>query len=123
MTKNLLAMALLPLLLLGCGTTLTNLTATAQPRNPKNLYRIEYQWDTTEQTIKPDTIKPYVVIGFDTYEMTQTPKMTNRWEVLVPASPDKDVLVYKFKVDYDYARFGKPGRASKSSEEYKLYIK
>jgi len=123
MMKKLLALAVVPVLLLGCATTLTNLTATSQPRNPKGLYLIEYAWDTTEQTIKPDTIKPYVVVGFDTYEMTQTLKMTNRWEALVPAGPDKDVIVYKFKVDYEYARFGKPGKASKSSEEYKLYIK
>lgn len=113
MTKKLLAFACVPMLLVGCITTLTNLTATTQPRNPTNLYPIEYQWDTTEQAIKPDTIKPYVIIGFDSYEMRQTPKMTNRWEVLIPVSAAKDVVVYKFKVDYEYARFGKPGRASK----------
>jgi len=123
MTKKLLATAAMLLFLLGCATTLTNLTSTTQRRNPKNLYSIEYQWDTTQQTIKPDSIKPFVVVGFDTYEMTQTLKMTNRWEALVPAGPDKDVIIYRFKVDYEYTRFGKPGKASKGSEEYKLYIK
>jgi hypothetical protein len=123
MMKKLLAFVCLPLLLVGCVTTLTNLTATSQPRSPNNLYLIEYQWDTTEQAIKPDTIKPYVVVGFDTYAMQQTARMTNRWEVYVPVPPDKDVLNYHFKVDYEFARFGKPGQASKSSEEYKLYIK
>jgi hypothetical protein len=123
MMKKLLAFVCVPLLLVGCVTTLTNLTATSQPRSPNNLYLIEYQWDTTEQAIKPDSVKPFVVVGFDTYEMRLTPKMTNRWEVLVPIPPSKDVVNYRFKVDYEYARFGKPGRASKSSEEYKLYIR
>ena len=122
MTKILLAFASLLLFLTGC-TTVTNLTATAQPRNPNNLYLIEYQWDTSQQTIRADSIKPSVVIGFDTYEMRPTLRMTNRWEVLVPVPPDKDVITYKFKVEYEYARFGAPGKASKSSPEYKLYIK
>ena len=123
MMKKLLALVVAPVLLIGCTTTLTNLTATSQPRNPKGLYLIEYEWETTEQTIKPDSVEPYVVVGFDTYKMTQTLKLTNRWEAFVPAGPDKDVINYKFKVDYEYARFGKPGKASKSSPEYKLYIK
>ena len=124
MMKRLLGLVVLPVLLLaGCTTTLTNLTATSQPRNPKDLYLIEYEWDTTQQTVKPDTIQPFVVVGFDSYEMRQTPKMTNRWEALVPVPQDKDVLVYRFKVDYEYNRFGSPGKSSKSSPEYKLYIK
>jgi len=123
MIKKVLVFACLPLLLLGCVTSVTNLTSTSQPRNPNNLYPIEYQWDTTQQSIRPDSIKPYVVVGFDTYEMRPTLKMTNRWEALVPVPPEKNVIVYRFKVDYEYARFGPPGKASKGSPEYKLYIR
>lgn len=118
-----LCLLLLAAALAGCVTTVTNLTATTQPRNPNNLYLIEYQWDSNEQTIKQDTIKPFVITGFDTYEMRPTMKMTNRWEVLVPVPADKNVITYRFKVDYEYGRFGKPGKASKGSPEYKLYIK
>lgn len=125
MTKKWIGLCLLltAFVLAGCVTTVTNLTATTQPRNPKNLYLIEYQWDTTQQTIRPSSIQPYVVIGFDTYEMRPTLKLTNRWEALVPVPPDKNVITYRFKVDYEYSRFGKPGKASKGSPEYKLYIK
>ena len=123
MTKKLLVFTCLPLLLLGCVTSVTNLTATGQPRNSNNLYLVEYQWDTSQQTVKPDSIKPYVVVGFDTYEMRPTLKMTNRWEALVPVPPEKNVITYWFKVDYEYARFGKPGKDSKRSEEYKLYVR
>ena len=107
MTKKWIGFCLLlsAVALAGCVTTLTNLTA------------------TTQQTIKPRTIQPYVVIGFDTYEMRPTYKMTNRWEALIPIPPDKNVVTYRFKVDYEFARFGKPGKASKASPEYKLYIK
>jgi hypothetical protein len=124
MTKKWIGLCLLPMLfVVSCVTTVTNLTSTTQPRNPNNLYLIEYQWDTNQKTIKPDSIQPFVITGFDTYEMRPTPKMTNRWEVLVPVPADQKVLTYRFKVDYEFARFGKPGKASKGSDEYKLYIK
>jgi len=119
-----LCLLLTGLLIAGCATTtVTNLTATTQMRNPNNLYLLEYQWDTTQQTIKPDSVQPYVLVGFDSYEMRPTLKMTNRWEALVPIGPEKKVITYRFKVDYEYGRFGKPGKASKHSPEYKLYIK
>ena len=125
MTKKWIGLCLLlaAAALAGCVTTVTNLTATTQHRNANNLYLIEYQWDTTQQTIKPETIQPYVIVGFDTYEMRPTLRMTNRWEALVPISADKSAINYRFKVDYEYARFGPPGKSSKNSPEYKLYIK
>ena len=48
MTKKWIGFCLLLLVavLVGCVTTVTNLTATSQPRNPNNLYLIEYQWDS-----------------------------------------------------------------------------
>lgn len=124
MAKKWIALCLLTGLVLGgCMTTVTNLTPTTEMRNPDNLVRIEYQWDTTQQTIRPESIRPFVVVGFDTYEMQPTLKMTNRWEALVPVPPDKNVINYHFKVDYEFRRFGDIGKASKTSEEYKLYIK
>ena len=36
----------------------TNLTATAQPRSANGLYRVEYEWTSTQQTVQPETIKP-----------------------------------------------------------------
>jgi hypothetical protein len=122
MIKRLLAVLGLSLLFVGCAT-ITNLTATSQPRNAKNLYLVEYQWDSNHQKVVPDSIKPHVVIGFDSFEMQLTPKMTNRWEAYIPVAPDKDSVIYHFKVDYEYPAFGKPGHESKSSPEYKLYIR
>ncbi len=125
MTKKWTALCLLfaTLWTAGCVTTVTNLTSTTQKRNPDNLYLIEYQWNSNEQAIRPDSIQPYVTIGFDTYEMRPTRKMNNRWEALVPVPGSQGVVTYKFKVDYELNRFGGPSKASKSSPEYKLYIK
>ncbi len=124
MTKTLIALSLLGALLVGCVTnTVTNLTATTQPRDSTGLYRVEYEWDTTQQTVRPDSIKPTVLVGFDTYDMKSVLKTTNRWEAFIPVPASKDQVIYQFKVDYEFTRFGKPGLASKLSPEYKLNIK
>ena len=112
MTKKWIGLCLLAALLVGCATTVTNITSTAQPRNANNQYLIEFQWDTSEQAVIPDSVQPYVVTGFDTYEMRPVLRMTNRWEALVPIGPEKNVITYRIKVDYEYGRFGKPGKAS-----------
>ncbi len=118
-----LGLLVMATVLAGCVTTVTNLTATTQPRNANNLYLIEYQWDTSQQSIRPSSIQPFVNIGFDTYEMRPTARMNNRWEALVPVPAGTKVVTYRFKVDYEFNRFGEPGKASKASPEYKLYIR
>jgi hypothetical protein len=123
MTKKWTGLCLFAALLVGCETTVTNITSTSQPRNANNQYLIEFQWDTSEQSVIPDSIQPYVVTGFDTYEMRPVLRMTNRWETYVPVPPDKNVVIYTFKVDYEARGFGKPEKRSKTSEPYKLYIK
>jgi len=86
------------------------------------MYRIEYQWDSTQQTLRPETIKPYVLVGFDQYEMRPVMKMNNRWEVWVPVPAGKDDITYRFKVDYQYTTFGGMKSASKLSRDYKLTV-
>ena len=114
---------LLPVFLAGCAdVTLTNLTPTQQPRNPTGQYLVEMKLDSTQQTLRPESIKPNVVVGFDTYPMRPQLKMTNRWEALVPIPPSTNVINYHFKVDYDYNKFGKPGQDSRRSPQYKLEI-
>ena len=124
MTKRLLALSLLLALIAGCVTnTVTNLTPTAQPRSPTGQYRVEYQWDSTQQTVRWDTIKPVVLVGFDNYEMKPVLRTMNRWEAFIPVPAGKDQVIYQIKVEYQYARFGKPGLASKLSPEYKMVVK
>jgi hypothetical protein len=115
---------LVPAILAGCTTStlITNLTPTQQPRNPNSQYLVEMKLDTTQATIRPETITPHVLVGFDSYPMRPQLKMVNRWEALVPVPGATNVLNYHFKVDYTYNRFGTPGQGSLRSSQYKLTI-
>ena len=122
--NSVLLLSLLTLLVVSCAAkVITNLTPTALPRNATGQYLVEMKLDTSQQTLRPQSVTPYVLVGFESYPMRPTLKMTNRWEALVPAGPDKDSIIYHFKVDYEYNRFGKPGKGSLLSPDYKLTIK
>jgi len=115
--------SLLGLLLIGCAsTTITNLTPTTLLRNANGLYPVEMQMDTSQQTLRTDSVTPMVIVGEESYAMKQTLKTHNRWEALVPIPANVNSLTYKFKVNYLYNRFGKPGAGSKLSDEYHLSI-
>src|SRR5207247_10909636 len=114
---------LLPALLAGCAdVTLTNLTPTQEPRNPNGQYLVEMKMDSTQQSLRPDSVKPTVVVGFDAYPMKPQLKMANRWEALVPIPPGTNVINYHFKGEFDYNKFGKPGQDSLRSSQYKLEV-
>ena len=122
-SKSLLLLVL-PIYLVSCATSsITNLTPSSYPRNATGQYMIEMEMDTTQQTLIPSSISPLVVVGFESYPMRPTKKTVNRWEALVPIAANKDSISYHFKVDYEYKRFGSPGKGSVMSQEYKLTIK
>jgi len=122
-SKSLLLLVL-PIYLISCATSsITNLTPSSYPRNATGQYMIEMEMDTSQQTLIPSSVTPMVVVGFESYPMRPTKKTVNRWETLVPIPPNKDSISYHFKVDYEYKRFGKPGKGSVMSQEYKLTIK
>jgi hypothetical protein len=87
------------------------------------MYRIEYQWDSTQQTVRPGSIRPFVIVGTESYKMDPVMKMSNRWEAWVPVPPNQTDLVYQIKANYQYAVFGGFMNASKISKEYTLTIK
>lgn len=124
MIKKLLPLFALSILLASCTTSsLNNLTPTQLPRNATGLYQIEVALDSSQHTLRPDSIAPQVVVGFESYPMRPTLKVNNRWEALVPIAADKGSIDYHFKIDYEYNKFGKPGKGSLRSGEYKLAIK
>lgn len=123
MWKKALFLLLAPLLLAGCATTFTNLTARHQPRNANNLYPVEVQFFTRQKTLRWDHIQPYVKVGPEFYPLRQTSLMTNRWEGLMPVPADVKSVSYRYKFDYKYNVFGKPPQPdSHISPEYKLQI-
>ena len=122
MSKKSLPLLLLSLLLVGCATQLTNLTPQQQVRNANNLYTVEVAFNSRQQTIRWETIEPKIVVGQESYEMRPTPLLTNRWEGLIPVPPDKNVVRYRYRFDYQYNRMGNPGLDNSISPEYTLRI-
>ena len=124
MWKKALPLLLVPFLLAGCSTTFTftNLTAQRQVRNPNNLYPVEVALNTRQQSLRWESIQPFVVVGADAYPMRQTLLMKNRWEGLVPVPRSTNAVFYHYKFDFQYNAFGKPGTDSSSSPEYRLQI-
>jgi len=121
--KKFLPLVLLPLLLVGCGTTaITNLTPSRLPRKDNGQYAFGVEWASRQQSLIKDSIKPYVIIGLDQYPMERTPLLTNRWETLVPIPTDKDSVIYRYKFDYEYQGFPARHPESKLSKVYQLFI-
>ena len=107
----------------GCATSsVTNLSTTRQPRNATGMYPIEFVWDSNQTSIIPESIKPYVVIGYDSYPMRPSLKIKDRWETVIPVAANKNSVIYHFKVDYEYKAIGKPQKSSKLTPSYKLEI-
>jgi hypothetical protein len=123
--KRVVPVCLLAIFIASCASkVITNLTPTQLPRNSTGQYLIEMKLDSDQQTLRSGSISPHAVVGFNSYPMRPTLRMANRWEALVPVPAGQDSIVYRFKVDYEYNKFGtKPGQGSLMSDEYKLTIK
>jgi len=114
----------LPVLLLtGCAATFTNLTPLEQPRNANNLYPVEVSFTSQQQSLRWDSVHPFVLANGQLYDMRPTPIMTNRWEGFVPVPPGTSDVTYRYKFDYLYNDFNKsPRPANTLSPAYKLTI-
>jgi hypothetical protein len=114
----------LPVLLLaGCTSMFTGLTPLQQPRNPNNLYSVEVQFNTTQQSLRLDSIKPYVLVNGDLYPMRPVGLVQNRWEGFVPVPAGASAATYRFKFDYLYNSIGSsPKPNSAWSSQYQLKI-
>jgi uncharacterized protein YceK len=118
------ALILLPtmLLLAGCASTITNISAQRQIRNANNLYPLEVSLDSRQQTLKWDTVQPYVIMGTESYPMKPVKYMQNRWECVIPVPANVNSVTYHYKFDYQVNDFGGPKKSSASSHSYKLLI-
>lgn len=108
--------------LTGCSTTITNLTPSQQPRNANNIYPFEVAFDTSQKSIRTDTIKPSVIIGSESYPMKPAPVLKNRWEAQVPVPAATNFVYYRYKFDYIYDRIPQPAPSSRLSPTYQLEI-
>ena len=115
----------LPVLLLasGCAGTFTRLTPNLQPRNSNNLYPVEVAFNSQQQALRWDSIKPFVVADGQAYPLRPVPMVENRWEGLLPIPPSESEVKYRFKFDYLYNSFNAvPQPNSESSPNYTMKI-
>jgi hypothetical protein len=111
------------LLLTGCAATFTRLTPLQQPRNPNNLYPVEVAFNSQQQSLRWDSIQPYVLVNGELYPLRPVPLMQNRWEGFVPVPRGANSVEYRFKFDYKYNNMGtKPKSDTAKSPVYKLTI-
>jgi len=117
-------LAVLPILLLtGCVSTFTRLTPLEQPRNANNLYPVEAVFNSTQQSLRWDSIQPYVLVNGNLYPMRPVPMMTNRWDGFVPVPAGANSVTYRFKFDYQCNVFGQPPMPNSSfSPVYRLTV-
>ena len=119
--KKFLPLLLSSVLLAGCSS-ITNLTPSQLARNAAGVYSVEAAWDTKQQSIRPNSIKPSVMVGFESYPMRAVPMVKDRWETVIPIKPEQDAIHYRFKFDYLVNGIPVPHEDSKLSPEYKLQI-
>ena len=123
MLKRFLSLLILPLLVTGCATTFTNLSPQRQVRNTNNLYPVEVAFNSRQQSLRWETIKPMINIGNEFYPMRPTLRMTNRWDGLVPVPAGKNVTEYRYKFEFKYNAVGQPPQDDSAlSPVYKLLI-
>jgi hypothetical protein len=119
-----LPVVFMALLLAGCAATFTNLTPQIQERDAvNNQYPVEVALDCSQQSLRWESIRPRIIVGNQSYPMSPTPLMTNRWEGYIPVPPGKGVIRYHYKFDFECNAFGKPQADSAVSPEYVLRIK
>jgi hypothetical protein len=116
---------LLPVMLLaGCTTaSFTRLTPLVQPRNANNQYPVEVIFNSSQQSLRWDSLKPYVLANGELYPLRPVPLVQNRWEGFVPVPPTDDGVRYRFKFEYLYNTFGsEPRLGSDVSKQYDLKV-
>jgi hypothetical protein len=111
------------LLLTGCAATFTRLSPLQQPRNPNNLYPVEVAFNSQQQSLRWESIQPYVLVNGEKYPLHPVALVKDRWEGLVRVPPEANSVTYRFKFDYKYNGLGTPPKSNSAfSPAYKLTI-
>ena len=121
--KGLVLILLAALLFSGCTTpTITNLTPSRLYRKDSGQYDFGVEWYSRQQSLVKDSMRAYVVVGLEQYEMQRVPYLTNRWETLVPIPDTEDLVTYRYRFDYEYRAIPVRKEDSKMSRFYQLII-
>lgn len=111
------------LVLTGCASQFTRLTPLQQPRSPNNMYHVEVAFNSTQQSLRWESIQPYVVVDGTPYPLRPVPQVKKRWEGFIQVPPGINNVNYRFKFDYKYNAVGaQPQPGSASSPVYKMTV-
>jgi hypothetical protein len=84
---------------------------------------VEVAFNSTQESLRWETIQPFVLANGETYPLRQVPLVHNRWEGFVPVPPGVNSIDYRFKFAYKYNSVGAPPQAASAiSPVYKLKI-
>jgi len=101
---------------------MTNLTSSRQVRAADGLYHFEVSWESNQHALRHETIKAFVIVGYDSFPMEPTQVVKNRWEATVPIPGEVRYLTYRYKFDFEYSGLGKSKKDSILSPSYELKI-
>ena len=111
------------MLLTGCAGTFTRLTPLQQSRNASNLYPVEVAFNSQQQSLRWETIQPFVMANGELYPLRPVAMVKNRWEGFVPVPAGAKTVAFRFKFDYLYNNIGtSPKPNSAWSPRYQLKI-
>ncbi len=111
------------LMLTGCAATFTRLTPLEQPRNPDNVYPVEVAFNSPQQSLRWDSLKPSVLVNGAPSALQAVPMVQNRWQGYISVPPGTNSVRFRFKFDYLYNSMGSaPKPDSAYSPEYLLKI-
>lgn len=108
--------------LTGCTGTLTNLAPEYQTRRADGLYPVAVAFETRQQSLRWNSIKPYVVVGNNFYPMRPMPLMSNRWETLLQVPADTSIVHYRYKLEWQYNAIPTPLNDSQITKPQTLRI-
>lgn len=124
--NRLFCLGLLAVLFTGCATsslsTVTNLTPTRLPRKENGQYAFSVEFASRQSTIVQDTLRAFVIVGDQRYEMARTPLLKQRWETLVPVPRTEDVVNYRYRFEYLYKAIPDKKAGVFDTGAYQLYL-
>jgi uncharacterized protein YceK len=113
---------LLPAILAGCSSIVTNLAPSQYPRDPSGFYRVEAQWNSNEEAIKPESFKPVVLVDYSAYPMRPVPLVEDRWEAFIRVPADRDYVLYRYKFNFQESAIPRPRTNSVTSSIFEMRI-
>lgn len=119
--KKFLVLLLAPVVFAGCSSV-SNMTTSREFRNAAGLYTVEAKWHTKRQAVRPESIKPVVIVNNQVVDMAKVRYVYDRWEAEIPVASSEKLVRYQFKFDYEVNAFGKPKPESTLSPIYQLEI-